>query len=81
MATNQFKPTSEASQSQSEYKKVSETKSLKKLKAFLNRQEVIGVDTSKAGIALTSDVVEFCKTRSYHLIGRVIYFSRGVMSE
>ena len=79
MATNQFKPTSEASQSQSEYKKVSETKSLKRLKSFINRQEVIGVDTAKAGINFTSDVVEFCEQQNHKRIGRAIYFYGGVV--
>ena len=80
MATNQFKPTSEASQSQSEYKKVSETKSLKRLKEFVSRADLLGVDTGKAKINFTDDVLEFCKMNDYRIVGRAIYFnSCGVM--
>jgi len=79
MDTNQFKTTSESSQSQSEYKKVSETKSLKKLKAFLNRQDVIGVDTAKAGINFNSDILDFCQRHNHKRIGQAIYFNGGVM--
>jgi len=77
----QVSNTSEASQSQSEYKKISETKSLKKLKVFITRHEVIGVDTAKAGINLTPDVLEFCQKHNHVLVGRAIYFYSGVMSE
>ena len=81
MATNQFKPTSEASESQSEYKKVSETKSLKRLKEFISRTDLLGVDTDKAKINLTDDVLEFCQKHNHALVGRAIYFYGGVMSE
>ena len=80
MATNQFKPTSEASQSQSEYKKASETKSLKRLKEFISRTDLLGVDTGKAKIDLTDDVLEFCKMNDHRIVGSAIYFnSCGVM--
>ena len=79
MASNQFKPTSGTSVSQSQYKKVSETKSLSRLKEFINRQELIGVDTEIAGINFTSDVLEFCQRHNHKRIGRAIYFSGGVV--
>jgi len=73
MVCTQIK-TSEDFNSQSNNKKVSETKSLKRLKSFISQSEVIGVDTQKAGIKFTPDVLEFCKEKDYHLIGRAIYF-------
>lgn len=79
MDTNQFKHTSGISSSQSQYKKVSETKSLKRLKEFLNRQEVIGVDTDMAGINFTADVLNFCQRHNHKRIGRAIYFNGGVV--
>jgi hypothetical protein len=77
---NHLSKSSEEANSQSKNKKVSETKSLKKLKGYTNRIEVEGVDITKAGITLTPDVLDYCKANNFRIVGRAIYFnSCGVM--